>query len=573
MNFGDIINNISASSSDFKIFDLPKAVNPQNPLTINKVTEAQRVMEQIIHNMDPLTLYQLYQGNNSDIDYLFGQIFDTTYETLYGHSGMKEIGFNYIDKLNETIDETYKIEDISYFIATMLPDFNLQWYHLEWGNMVRQCLKLCLLCSRDGGKSFYFSNAYPIWKMYRYKPLDLSSPNPRKDLALSKRGYIMTNELDLGIELLAILKDTIESNDKLKERLYPKGKNDAWSKTSITADNTCKLTVKSYGGSFRGRHPGYVVLDDYLRENVLYSQIQREKSNNYFFATVMNALLKQGQAIIVGTPMHEQDIYGLLKKKKNWTVVEYPAIFPDGTILDPDRYSYEDLMAIKDDQGSLIFSRERLVKPIMNDTSIFNTSFMKKAKKGMENYVLVKNRETFPKEFIYVVTGCDLAISASAGADYCFFTVWGIDENFDMWLLYIWRKKGAGYNEQINVLKKIGDNFSPDIFSIEQNQFQAVVGHGASELGLNVFQHHTGDNKYNFKYGLPAVAAMFEKGKIHLPYGDEYSQYVADLIINEFTSIIWTPKGLEGVGAHDDGAMSTWKAYAGLAELDKTFLS
>jgi phage terminase large subunit-like protein len=523
--------------------------------------------------MDPLSLYQLYQGNDSDIDKTFGDLFDNTFETLYGHNGMKEIGFNYIDKLNETIDETYKIEDLAYFIVTMLPDFNLNWYHLEWCRLVRDCLKLCLLCSRDGGKSFMFSNAYPIWKMYRFKPLIVGEDNPRRDLSLSKRGYIMTNELDLGIELLAILKDTIESNDRLKEKLFPVGKSDSWSKTSITARNSCKLTVKSYGGSFRGRHPGYVVLDDYLRENVLYSQIQRDKSNQYFDATVMNAVLKNGQVIIVGTPMHEQDIYGRLKKRKNWTCVEYPAIFPDGTILDPDRYSYEDLMTIKEDQGSLIFSRERLVKPIMNDTSIFHSSFMKKAKRGMENFVLVKNRESFPKEFIYVVVGCDLAISASASADFCFYTVWGIDEMFDMWLMFVWRKKGAGYNEQLNVLKKIDENFSPDVFCIEQNQFQAVIGNGASELGLNVFLHHTGDNKYNFKYGLPAVATMFEKGKIHLPYGDEVSQYVTDLIIGEFTSIIWTPKGLEGAGAHDDGAMSTWKGYAGLAEIDKTFLS
>jgi hypothetical protein len=59
---------------------------------------------------------------------------------------------------------------------------------------------------------------------------------------------------------------------------------------------------------------------------------------------------------------------------------------------------------------------------------------------------------------------------------------------------------------------------------------------------------------------------MFEQNRIHLPYGDQFSQEMADIILDEFASITWTDKGLENVGGHDDTVMSTWKAYVGIAE-------
>lgn len=544
--------------------------NEFNPATFPKLDETFRIVDEIIKNLDDGSLMQMLQGNEGDIDDLLTLMTNETYDVLYGNGGIgtREIDFNYIDKLNDTMEEIFKIENITYFISTMMPEFELNWHHLEWGDWVNRFLRICILCSRDGGKSFYFSNAYPIWKMYRYRKFNPLDPFPRKDLHLSQRGFIMTSEMDLGIELMEILKDTIESNDALRDKLFPGGKSDGWSKISIKTKNGCKLTVKSYGGSFRGRHPGYMVLDDYLRENVIYSATQREKSNKYFFATVMNALLKEGQICVVGTPMHELDIYGELKKKKRWIVLEYPAIFPDGTILWPGRYNYQDLMAIQDEHGSLIFARERLVRPIMNETSIFPYKFIKRSFEGMEDFKLVSNRESYKKDFLYIVCGVDLAISAEAGADYSVYTVWGIDRNFNMWLMYVWRKKGASYNEQISTLHAIHLNFSCDLFCIESNQFQAVIGEGAEDLGLPVFLHNTGTNKYNFKYGLPAMAVMFERRKMHLPRGDKFSKEMTDLMSNEFTSVTWTDKGLEAVGAHDDMVMSAWKGYVGMKNID-----
>lgn len=536
--------------------------------TFDKMDECFRVTESIIKHLDDGGLAELLSGSLKDIDELFEVIYEETYKALYGnHGAIKSSSFQYLDSLTAVIDETYRIESIAYFISSVLVDFEMNWHHLEWCQFIQLYQKVCIIAARDHGKSYFFSYAYPAWKMYRYRPIDPNDQFPRKDLNLSHRGFILTNEMDLTKDLIEILKDNIEANDVLRERLYP-GTKDGWAKENIKCKNGARLGGKSYGGSFRGRHPGYLICDDYLRENVIYSATQRQKSVNYFHATLMNAVLKKGQTLVAGTPMHENDIYGDLKTRKTWRYFEYPAVFPDGTVLWESRYNLNDLLDDRDDQGSLIFAREKLVRPIVSETSIFPLKTVKRALENMDKYTLVNDLDEFPKVFEVVSVGVDLAISANVGADYTYYTVWGIDEFDHFWLLYAYKKKGMSYGDQLNKMRSLDMRFQPDVFCIEDNQFQAVIGDmGEEELGLPVYKHNTGTNKYNFKYGLPSLSVLFERGKFHFPYGDDKSKKIVDNLISEFTSITWTDKGLEGVGEHDDGVMSAWKGVVGSRQI------
>ena len=93
-------------------------------------------------------------------------------------------------------------------------------------------------------------------------------------------------------------------------------------------------------------------------------------------------LVPGGQIIVVGTPFHASDLYGDLKSKsktatgsdKGWFMIEYPAIFPDGRILWPQRWSFADLMEKRTTQGNIIFSRENLCRPITNESSPLKVS-------------------------------------------------------------------------------------------------------------------------------------------------------------------------------------------------------
>lgn len=519
------------------------------------------LVDEIIEGMDERGLNEMMSGDIHDVDTIFDALMEDTYRIMY--TGDVSIDFKprYEENVAAVVEDTLRCANLTYFITSVIPDFQLSWHHLEWGELVHQYKKLCINAARDHGKSFYFSNAYAAWQLYRYKRPSTTRYSKRPTVASSNRGFLFSFSLQQSVDLLEILKGTIEENEILKERLFPQSTANNWSATNIVCRNGARLTGKGFGSSVRGAHPYWIIVDDGLKDNVIYSSLQRNKSTDYFHSVIMNMLVPGGQIIVVGTPFHAEDLYGDLKTKNGWFVIEYPAIFPDGRILWPQRWSFKDLMDKKETQGSIIFSRENLCRPITNESSIFPMEILTRSLLRMENYTLVDSREEFPVKFSKVVVGCDFAISANVGADYAVFSVWGIDELTDeRWLLHLYREKGVKFFEQMNVLRRINSRFRPDLIVMENNTFQQIFVEAADTEGMPVIGHTTGIDKYDLKTGWPHLSTLFERGKIHIPVGNVYSQQVKDLIFQDLGSVAFTEKGLESVGSHDDISSSFWLA-------------
>lgn len=532
--------------------------------------ECLNVVDEIIDGMDDKGILELMQGSGGDLDWVLDNLMKDTYQVMYTGDPNIDFAPKYTERLSASIEETLRTRNLTYFITSVMPDFQLSWHHLEWGDLVHRYNKLCINAARDHGKSYYFSNAYCAWKLYSYAKPKNSVFSARPTKSNSNRGYLFSFSLQQSVDLMEILKGTIESNDILKDRLFPDSRNSgAWASTNIVCKNGARLTCKGFGSSVRGAHPYWIVVDDGLKDNVIYSALQRQKSIDYFHSVIMNMLVPGGQIIVVGTPFHASDLYGDLKSKsrfatnnkKGWFVIEYPAIFPDGRILWPHRWSFFDLMDKRSTQGNIIFSRENLCRPITNEASIFPLKVLERSLLRMENYTLVRNRDDFPIKFNKVVTGCDFAISANVGSDYTVFTTWGVDdETGERWLLNFYRDKGKTFHEQMQILKGINARFRPDSMVMEQNTFQQIFVQESDKQGLPVIGHTTGIDKYDLKTGWPGLAIDFERGKIHIPIGDTYSQNVKDLIFSDLGSVAFTDKGLESVGEHDDISSSFWLA-------------
>ena len=307
----------------------------------------------------------------------------------------------------------------------------------------------------------------------------------------------------------------------------------------------------------------------------MYSKEARESFRESFNAEIMNMILPQGQVLVVGTPFHSQDLYSDLKQDPNWKVFEYPAVFPDGSVLWANRYNFEALKAKRLSLGPLIFSREILVKPISDNTSIFPWSLLEKSFVGMKDYTLVKNRASFPVQFRKVAIGIDWALSATVSADFTEMTVLGEDFNGEVWLLEEETLHGAGYNEQIARLQALNIAFAADVVMAESNGFQRVMSGLAREAGLNnvVEETTTSHTKKDFYEGVPSLAVPFDQGKIHFPRGDEYSIEKTNAICSQMNSMAFdedTGK-LEAIGDHDDKAMSLFMAYKALKSVNGVF--
>ena len=413
--------------------------------------------------------------------------------------------------------------------------------------------------------SYYFSNAYAIWQLYRYSPPKTQQYSNRPSKSNSNRGFLFSFSLQQAVDLIEILKGTIEINDELRERLMPTNiREGAWASTNIVCKNGARLTGKGFGSSVRGAHPYWIIVDDGLKDNVIYSQLQRQKSIDYFHSVIMNMLVPGGQIVVVGTPFHANDLYGDLKTKKGWFVIEYPAIFPDGRILWPQRWSFKDLIDKKNTQGNIIFSRENLCRPIVSDSSIFPLSILKRSLVRMESYTLVRNRDDFPIKFGKVVTGADFAISSNVGADYYCYTTFGVDEDNGMWLLDIQIGRGKSYDEQLQILKGINVRFRPDVMVFESNVFQQIFTEGATKYGMPVVPHNTGTEKNDLSKGWIQISVLFERGLMHIPVGDKRSEDAKDIIFEQLGSVAFTDKGgLASVSDHDDVCSSMWLAMLG----------
>lgn len=527
--------------------------------------ECLRTADEIIETLDDRALIEIFEGGSNDIDKILSGMYEDIYSTLY--TGNRDIDFmpKYPEHLSENIEEILRCNNITYFITSVTPDFQMSWHHLEWGDLVHHHNKLCIEAARDHGKSYYFSNAYAIWQLYRYSPPKVQQFSKRPSKSNSNRGFLFSFSLQQAVDLIEILKGTIEGNDTLRERLMPANtKEGAWASTNIVCKNGARLTGKGFGSSVRGAHPYWIIVDDGLKDNVIYSQLQRQKSIDYFHSVIMNMLVPGGQIIVVGTPFHANDLYGDLKTKKGWFVIEYPAIFPDGRILWPQRWSFRDLLDKKNTQGNIIFSRENLCRPIVSDSSIFPLSILKRGLVRMENYTLVSSRDDFPIRFAKVVTGCDFSISANVGADYFCFSTFGIDEDNGMWLLNMKLGKGKTYDEQLQILKGINVRFRPDVMVFESNVFQQIFTEGATKYGMPVVPHNTGAEKNDLSKGWMQISVLFERGLMHIPYGDKYSQDIKDIIFEQLGSVAFTDKGgLESVGSNDDCCSSMWLASLG----------
>lgn len=546
---------------------------PQHFCTLEQVEEVYRVVDEMINDMSDGSFYELSGGYKKDIDELFDIMLEEAFLSLYGVNGHPEARrggrIAYFEALTNDLEEAMRKENLAYFITSVLPEFILNWHHLLWADLVMRHKKLNIIAARDHGKSYFFSHAYPLWVLYKYAGRRIIKGRSVDD-RLNQNIYIVSNEMSLTELLLDIIKSTIETNDILKERLLPmdahgKIRQNYGNKRSLKAENGSEVRLKSYGGSFRGIHTKRIVVDDFLKDNVIYSKVQRQKSIEYFHSVIMNAAEVDAYVSVVGTPFHESDLYGDLREKRgkgSWRCFIFPSIFPDGKVLWPDRYTYDDLMVKREDQGTTIFSRELLCKPISSASSIFPNTVTGISKIKGSKYKLVKRLEDHPLTFKKVSMGVDLALSATAGADYSVFTVWGLTWNNEMVLIGFWRKSGASFRDQIKVIKRFNRNYRPDIIVVEANAFQRLFVDLLEEEGLpNVVPHvTTAGNKNNFEFGLPSLAVDFEKGRLILPYADEISKAVTDHILGEFNSIAFTETTgkLESVGEHDDCAMSTF---------------
>lgn len=543
---------------------------PASKFTLLQNRRLYSAANDIIERLPAHSINQLLEGYSEDIDKLLTEIVNQTDMAMNFGRSLDTENLSYIDNLAAAMDERLRILSFNYFCATVLSNFMMGWRNLEWGNLTQLFPWSSYLCSRGSGKSYEWCYAFPLWRLYSYtKPLfyagDTIDNKNRKETAL------ITNTMTLAKIHVGKIIEEIETNPILSNKLNF-NKKAKLGETMIETETGSILHVRGKDGFIRGLHVGSALIDDVPDESSIYSDEQREKLKETFRGTITPIVEPYGYLIVSGTPYSTapNELYNIIKADKRFAVFEYPIIFPDGRPLAPDRYTFDDIIQKKDELGTMVFSREYLVVPIADSSTIFPYEFLMRSTVGMENISFADTIDYFPFKLQRVVVGCDFAVSGNIGADYTVYTVWGIDFMDNYYLIAIHRQKGMSHNEQVDKIVLFNTLFKPNKIVCEANGFQSILSGLARERGLKNIETFTTTegNKKDLHTGLPSLSAMFERGQIKIPYAVGPTREMVKIIFGEFSSITFrSDRGkLEAVGAHDDICMSSFIAINSLRE-------
>lgn len=542
-------------------------------LTNNQLTYLYNAVDNIIERLSEKALNQLLEGYGNDVDTMLREMVYQSEKALYLGRTMDSESLSYVDNVKASMDNTLKILSLNYFITTMLPKFRLGWRNIEWSNLTQLYPWSCYLCARASGKSYQWSYAFILWRLWSYtRPTAYRQDTT--DNANRKETCYITNTFTLAKVQIAKVTEEIEANDLIKEKLNPYNKASI-GETAIKTETGSTLHVRGKDSMIRGLHVGACLCDDMPDESSLYSDEQREKLKELLKGTIEPIVEPYGYFLVTGTPYSSapNELYQILKADKRFYCFEYPILFPDGRPLAPDRYTFEQILDKKEELGTIVFNREYLVVPISDTSTIFPYEYLMRSIIGMETIRFASSIDDFPFKFTRVHIGVDFAVSGNIGADYTVYSVWGKDAMDNYYLLYYYRKRGMSHNEQVDKIVQLDRLFHPNKIRCEANGFQSILSGLAKERGLKNIEPFTTTegNKKDLYTGLPSLSAMFERGQIKCPYAMGETRQAVDLMFGEFSSITFRSDNgkLEAASGHDDVVMANFLAINSLREDDK----
>lgn len=435
-------------------------------------------------------------------------------------------------------------------------------HHEEWSDDLTRTRRLGILAARDSGKSGFASYAYPIHRAWA---------DPGNEI------YLFSATLEEACEFLDIIiygKDSIPGLVDTPELAYlvpghvhdgqKKDRRQRLSRKDVRLTNGSRFRAVGYGKRVRGRHPKYIVLDDVMTEEDLYSPTTRQKRIAYLNGAIANMLPPDGQLLAVGTPLHAADMMAYLAKNPAYVARRAPGILKDGRggerALWPWRRTLEQTHAKKTEIGSVAFAREVMLQPISDDLAIFPAALFPPC---FDMLAKLRPSHAVLKEAGWTCyMGVDIAMSASVAADYFVMFVIGVDSHGFHHIVDIRRHKGMPFHKQLSEIERWAKHYDCQLVLIESNQAQRVWSDEMKRTtDVPVKEFLTGaSNKYALDKGIPSLRILLENEKVVIPRGDERSIVLTDIWMAECQAFGFIDGKLQGAGEHDDTVMAWWFA-------------
>jgi len=429
-------------------------------------------------------------------------------------------------ELTSKVDWEMGRRDFKFFFEDIC-QYQLAHFHKEWYEDSEINNKICVIASRDHGKSVFF-RCYALWKM---------AYNPGTEV------LFFSHSQHQSIDHMTKLDELIMSTPAIAHLKPARG----WAKQLFRMTNKSSIRAMSIGKAVRGAHPDIVILDDILSSE---AESQLKSISTWFYTALLPVLHHTAQLCIVGTPFSFVDLYSELKGLDGYCVKEYPAIKEEtGECLWPERWSLEALGVRRGEMTSIAFTREYLCKPLASESSLFPEEMLERIK----DETLSLSYHPDPDESLNYYIGWNPAISADRRADYPCMVVIGMDENRHKRVIHVHHEKNMDFSQQIDKIVELNMRFNPVIIELETNNFAMAfnqVLREISDLPIKPFNM----SRMKKEALLHTLQLHFEQKHLILPYKDEGStRRHMNTMLSELSMFTMFDNGkMESLGAHDD---------------------
>lgn len=409
------------------------------------------------------------------------------------------------------------------YVTLETPDFHKEILSIAADKSVARA---AFVAPRGHAKSTEISFVYPLW----------SAVNKQHRFCV-----IVSDTYTQSEEFVNALKDEFESNVKLRW-LYGDLVGDDWRDGEFVLTTGIKFIAKGSGQKIRGiRHrdtrPDLMIFDDIENDENVESAEQRKKLYKWFTKAALQALSRDGRAILIGTILHFDSLVNKVAKKADvflsWKTKTYYAITTDKNgkhhALWPEHMSLEQLISIRDNPkdplyvGSITFAQEYQHKPFDEEDAIIQPSWIQWADGRPEKQNVVAS-----------VLTIDPAASEKTKADPTgkIFAELTVDGN--IYVGFIGNKRQSP-KKSAEDTGRIYDIYEPSAVGIESGILELVFRDLLA--GLPVVPVKADKDKVR---RLLAVARFFEAGRVYIVKNIKNAQALYDQLI-EFPA-----------GSHDD---------------------
>ena len=145
---------------------------------------------------------------------------------------------------------------------------------------------------------------------------------------------ILSSTKPLAVEKTTEIVNEINENDLLRAFYGIKLISKKNSKQNIeiqTMAGRCSVRSQGFqsqirGTKYQGSRPSRIICDDIIHGTRVFSEVQREKEKRIFYTDVKMTSEPSTSIVVIGTPLHNEDVISTAFKDPTWESKKYPAI-------------------------------------------------------------------------------------------------------------------------------------------------------------------------------------------------------------------------------------------------------